>query len=108
MRTMTWAGEDPKGLDFRGSRRARASLRVLDPMRRHSNFSKAPGPQACYERCKRLAQFYAGCYMIAGLGLLDDVTMLSYEQMAIDDESQDNGASMRSGSPSMTITWLSI
>jgi trimethylamine--corrinoid protein Co-methyltransferase len=33
-----------------------------------------------------LPQFYAGCDMVAGLGLLDDVTMLSYEQMAIDDE----------------------
>jgi trimethylamine--corrinoid protein Co-methyltransferase len=33
-----------------------------------------------------MPQFYAGCDLVAGLGLLDDVTMLSYEQMVIDDE----------------------
>jgi len=88
MRTMTWAGGGPE--------RALISAGAGE-LAHHYGFSilcggivtsaKLPGPQACYEKMSSgLPQFYAGCDMIAGLGLLDDVTMLSYEQMVIDDE----------------------
>ena len=88
MRTMTWAGGGPE--------RALISAGAGE-LAHYYGFSilcggivtsaKLPGPQACYEKMSSgLPQFYAGCDMVAGLGLLDDVTMLSYEQMAIDDE----------------------
>jgi len=88
MRTMTWAGGGPE--------RALISAGAGE-LSHHYGFpilcggivtsAKLPGPQACYEKMSSgLPQFYAGCDMIAGLGLLDDVTMLSYEQMVIDDE----------------------
>ena len=88
MRTMTWAGGGPE--------RALISAGAGE-LAHHYGFSilcggivtsaKVPGPQACYEKMSSgMPQFYAGCDMIAGLGLLDDVTMLSYEQMVIDDE----------------------
>jgi len=88
MKTMTWAGGGPeRALISAGS----------GELAHHYGFpilcggivtsAKLPGPQACYEKMSSgLPQFYAGCDMIAGLGLLDDVTMLSYEQMVIDDE----------------------
>jgi trimethylamine--corrinoid protein Co-methyltransferase len=88
MRTMTWAGGGPE--------RALISAGAGE-LSHHYGFAilcggivasaKMPGAQACYEKMSSgLPQFYAGCDMIAGLGLLDDVTMLSYEQMVIDDE----------------------
>lgn len=88
MRTMTWAGGGPE--------RALISAGAGE-LAHHYGFAilcggivtsaKQPGPQACYEKMSSgLPQFYAGCDMVAGLGLLDDVTMLSYEQMVIDDE----------------------
>jgi trimethylamine--corrinoid protein Co-methyltransferase len=88
MRTMTWAGGGPE--------RALISAGAGE-LAHHYGFSilcggivtsaKLPGPQACYEKMSSgMPQFYAGCDMIAGLGLLDDVTMLSYEQMVIDNE----------------------
>jgi len=88
MKTMTWAGGGPE--------RALISAGAGE-LAHHYGFAilcggivtsaKVPGPQACYEKMSSgMPQFYAGCDMIAGLGLLDDVTMLSYEQMAIDDE----------------------
>lgn len=88
MRTMTWAGGGPE--------RALISAGAGE-LSHHYGFpilcggivtsAKLPGAQACYEKMSSgLPQFYAGCDMIAGLGLLDDVTMLSYEQMVIDDE----------------------
>ncbi len=88
MRTMTWAGGGPE--------RALISAGAGE-LAHHYGFSilcggivtsaKTPGPQACYEKMSSgLPQFYAGCDMVAGLGLLDDVTMLSYEQMVIDNE----------------------
>jgi len=88
MRTMTWAGGGPE--------RALISAGAGE-LAHHYGFAilcggivtsaKLPGPQACYEKMSSgMPQFYAGCDMVAGLGLLDDVTMLSYEQMAIDDE----------------------
>ncbi len=88
MKTMTWAGGGPE--------RALISAGAGE-LAHHYGFpilcggivtsAKLPGPQACYEKMSSgLPQFYAGCDMVAGLGLLDDVTMLSYEQMVIDDE----------------------
>jgi len=88
MKTMTWAGGGPE--------RALISAGAGE-LAHHYGFpilcggivtsAKQPGPQACYEKVTSgMPQFYAGCDMIAGLGLLDDVTMLSYEQMVIDDE----------------------
>ncbi|MGQ9586760.1 MAG: trimethylamine methyltransferase family protein [Thermoplasmata archaeon] len=88
MKTMTWAGGGPE--------RALISAGAGE-LAHHYGFpilcggivtsAKLPGPQACYEKmASGLPQFYAGCDMIAGLGLLDDVTILSYEQMVIDDE----------------------
>jgi len=88
MKTMTWAGGGPE--------RALISAGAGE-LAHHYGFSilcggivtsaKMPGPQSCYEKMSSgLPQFYAGCDMIAGLGLLDDVTMLSYEQMVIDNE----------------------
>jgi len=88
MRTMTWAGGGPE--------RALISAGAGE-IAHHYGFSilcggivtsaKTPGPQACYEKMSSgLPQFYTGCDMVAGLGLLDDVTMLSYEQMVIDNE----------------------
>jgi trimethylamine--corrinoid protein Co-methyltransferase len=88
MKTMTWAGGGPE--------RALISAGAGE-LAHHYGFAilcggivtsaKVPGPQACYEKMSSgLPQFYAGCDMVAGLGLLDDVTMLSLEQMAIDDE----------------------
>jgi trimethylamine--corrinoid protein Co-methyltransferase len=88
MRTMTWAGGGPE--------RALISAGAGE-LAHYYGFSilcggivtsaKLPGPQACYEKMSSgMPQFYAGCDMVAGLGLLDDVTMLSYEQMVIDDE----------------------
>ena len=88
MRTMTWAGGGPE--------RALISAGAGE-LAHHYGFSilcggivtsaKLPGPQACYEKMSSgMPQFYTGCDMIAGLGLLDDVTMLSYEQMVIDNE----------------------
>jgi len=88
MRTMTWAGGGPE--------RALISAGAGE-LAHHYGFAilcggivtsaKLPGPQACYEKMSSgMPQFYAGCDMVAGLGLLDDVTMLSYEQMVIDDE----------------------
>jgi trimethylamine--corrinoid protein Co-methyltransferase len=88
MRTMTWAGGGPE----------RALLSVAAGELAHYygfavlcggivTSAKTPGNQACYEKMSSgLPQFFAGCDMVAGLGLLDDVTMLSYEQMVIDDE----------------------
>jgi len=88
MRTMTWAGGGPE--------RALISAGAGELAHRYGfailcggivTSAKVPGPQACYEKMSSgMPQFYAGCDMIAGLGLLDDVTMLSYEQMVIDDE----------------------
>jgi trimethylamine--corrinoid protein Co-methyltransferase len=88
MRTMTWAGGGPE--------RALISAGAGE-IAHYYGFSilcggivtsaKTPGPQACYEKMSSgLPQFYTGCDMVAGLGLLDDVTMLSYEQMVIDNE----------------------
>ncbi|MCJ2532638.1 MAG: trimethylamine methyltransferase family protein [Candidatus Thermoplasmatota archaeon] len=88
MKTMTWAGGGPE--------RALISSGAGE-LARHYGFpilcggivtsAKEPGPQSCYEKMSSgLPQFFTGCDMIAGLGLLDDVTMLSYEQMVIDDE----------------------
>lgn len=88
MRTMTWAGGGPE--------RALISA-CAGELAHYYGFpilcggivtsAKEPGAQACYEKMSSgLPQFYAGCDMIAGLGLLDDVTMLSYEQLVIDDE----------------------
>ena len=88
MRTMTWAGGSPE--------RALISSGAAE-LAHHYGFpilcggivasAKVPGAQSCYEKMSSgLPQFFAGCDMIAGLGLLDDVTMLSYEQMVIDDE----------------------
>lgn len=88
MKTMTWAGGSPE--------RALISSGAGE-LAHHYGFAilcggivtsaKEPGAQSCYEKMSSgLPQFFAGCDMIAGLGLLDDVTMLSYEQMAIDDE----------------------
>jgi trimethylamine--corrinoid protein Co-methyltransferase len=88
MKTMTWAGGGPE--------RALISAGAGE-LAHHYGFAilcggivtsaKLPGPQACYEKMSSgMPQFYAGCDMIAGLGLLDDVTMLSYEQMVIDNE----------------------
>ncbi|MEM0343908.1 MAG: trimethylamine methyltransferase family protein [Thermoplasmata archaeon] len=88
MRTMTWAGGGPE--------RALISAGAGELAHMYGfpilcggivTSAKMPGPQACYEKMSSgMPQFYAGCDMIAGLGLLDDVTMLSYEQMVIDDE----------------------
>lgn len=88
MKTMTWAGGGPE--------RALISAGAGELAHRYGfsilcggivTSAKVPGPQACYEKMSSgMPQFYAGCDMIAGLGLLDDVTMLSYEQMVIDDE----------------------
>ena len=88
MRTMTWAGGGPE--------RALISAGAGELAHRYGfailcggivTSAKLPGPQACYEKMSSgMPQFYAGCDMVAGLGLLDDVTMLSYEQMVIDDE----------------------
>ena len=88
MKTMTWAGGSPE--------RALISSGAGE-MAHHYGFpilcggivasAKVPGAQSCYEKMSSgLPQFFAGCDMIAGLGLLDDVTMLSYEQMVIDNE----------------------
>ena len=88
MKTMTWAGGSPE--------RALISTGAGE-LAHHYGFAilcggivasaKEPGAQSCYEKMSSgLPQFLSGCDMIAGLGLLDDVTMLSYEQMAIDDE----------------------
>lgn len=88
MKTMTWAGGGPE--------RALISAGAGE-LAHHYGFAilcggivtsaKQPGAQACYEKMSSgMPQFYAGCDMIAGLGLLDDVTMLSYEQMVLDDE----------------------
>jgi len=88
MKTMTWAGGGPE--------RALISAGAGE-LAHHYGFAilcggivtsaKMPGPQSCYEKMSSgLPQFYTGCDMIAGLGLLDDVTMLSYEQMVIDNE----------------------
>jgi trimethylamine--corrinoid protein Co-methyltransferase len=88
MKTMTWAGGGPE--------RALISAGAGE-LSHHYGFpilcggivtsAKLPGPQAAYEKVTSgMPQFYAGCDMIAGLGLLDDVTMLSYEQLVIDDE----------------------
>ena len=88
MKTMTWAGGSPE--------RALISAGAAE-LAHHYGFpilcggivasAKVPGAQSCYEKMSSgLPQFFAGCDMIAGLGLLDDVTMLSYEQMIIDDE----------------------
>lgn len=88
MKTMTWAGGGPE--------RALISAGAGE-LAHHYGFAilcggivtsaKMPGPQACYEKMSSgMPQFYAGCDMVAGLGLLDDVTMLSYEQMVIDNE----------------------
>lgn len=88
MKTMTWAGGSPE--------RALISSGAAE-MAHHYGFpilcggivtsAKRPGAQSCYEKMSSgLPQFFAGCDMIAGLGLLDDVTMLSYEQMVIDNE----------------------
>ena len=88
MKTMTWAGGSPE--------RALISCGAAE-LAHYYGFpilcggivtsAKVPGAQSCYEKMSSgLPQFLAGCDMIAGLGLLDDVTMLSYEQMVIDDE----------------------
>jgi trimethylamine--corrinoid protein Co-methyltransferase len=88
MKTMTWAGGGPE--------RALISSGASE-IAHHYGFpilcggivtsAKVPGPQSCYEKMSSgLPQFYSGCDMIAGLGLLDDVSMLSFEQMVIDDE----------------------
>ncbi len=88
MKTMTWAGGGPE--------RALISAGAGE-LSHYYGFpilcggivtsAKLPGAQACYEKVTSgMPQFYAGCDMVAGLGLLDDVTMLSYEQMVIDDE----------------------
>jgi trimethylamine--corrinoid protein Co-methyltransferase len=88
MRTMTWAGGSPE--------RALISSGAGE-LAHHYGFpilcggivasAKVPGAQSCYEKMSSgLPQFFAGCDMIAGLGLLDDVTMLSYEQMVMDNE----------------------
>ncbi|UCE80747.1 MAG: trimethylamine methyltransferase family protein, partial [Methanobacteriota archaeon] len=88
MRTMTWAGGGPE--------RALISSGAGE-LAHHYGFpilcggivtsAKVPGAQSCYEKLSSgLPQFLTGCDMIAGLGLLDDVTLLSYEQMVIDDE----------------------
>ncbi|OGS41833.1 MAG: hypothetical protein A3K67_03085 [Euryarchaeota archaeon RBG_16_62_10] len=99
MRTMTWAGGGPE--------RALISAGAGE-LAHHYGFAilcggivtsaKLPGPQACYEKMSSgMPQFYAGCDMVAGLGLLDDVTMLSYEQMVIDDEMAKIMARLASG-----------
>lgn len=88
MKTMTWAGGSPE--------RALISSGAGELAHRYGfpilcggivASAKVPGAQSCYEKMSSgLPQFLSGCDMIAGLGLLDDVTMLSYEQMVIDDE----------------------
>jgi len=88
MRTMTWAGGGPeRALISAGAGELSHFYGFPILCGGIVTSAKLPGPQACYEKMSSgLPQFYAGCDMIAGLGLLDDVTMLSYEQMVIDDE----------------------
>ena len=88
MRTMTWAGGGPeRALISAGAGELAHFYGFAILCGGIVTSAKLPGPQACYEKMSSgMPQFYAGCDMIAGLGLLDDVTMLSYEQMVIDDE----------------------
>lgn len=88
MRTMTWAGGGPeRALISAGAGELAHFYGFSILCGGIVTSAKQPGAQACYEKMSSgLPQFYAGCDMIAGLGLLDDVTMLSYEQMVIDDE----------------------
>ncbi len=88
MRTMTWAGGGPeRALISAGAGELAHDYGFVILCGGIVTSAKLPGPQACYEKLSSgMPQFYAGCDMIAGLGLLDDVTMLSYEQMVIDDE----------------------
>jgi trimethylamine--corrinoid protein Co-methyltransferase len=49
--------------------------------------AKTLDAQACYEKViSGVPQVLAGCDMIAGIGLLDNCTTLSFEQLVIDDE----------------------
>ena len=49
--------------------------------------AKIPGAQACYEKLiSGISQVFSGCDMIAGIGLLDNCTTLSFEQLIIDEE----------------------
>ena len=49
--------------------------------------AKTPGAQACYEKLiSGIPQVLSGCDMIAGIGLLDNCTTLSFEQLLIDEE----------------------
>jgi trimethylamine--corrinoid protein Co-methyltransferase len=88
MKTMTWAGGSPERAlisSGAGALAHRYGFPILCGGIVTS--AKEPGAQSCYEKMSSgLPQFLSGCDMIAGLGLLDDVTMLSYEQMVIDDE----------------------
>lgn len=88
MRTMTWAGGGPeRALISAGAGELAHNYGFPILCGGIVTSAKLPGPQACYEKMSSgMPQFYAGCDMVAGLGLLDDVTMLSYEQMVIDDE----------------------
>ncbi len=88
MKTMTWAGGGPeRALISAGAGELAHYYGFAILCGGIVTSAKQPGPQACYEKVTSgMPQFYAGCDMIAGLGLLDDVTMLSYEQMVIDDE----------------------
>jgi trimethylamine--corrinoid protein Co-methyltransferase len=88
MKTMTWAGGGPeRALISAGSGELAHHYGLPILCGGIVTSAKVPGPQSCYEKMSSgLPQFYAGCDMVAGLGLLDDVTMLSYEQMVIDNE----------------------
>jgi trimethylamine--corrinoid protein Co-methyltransferase len=88
MKTMTWAGGSPERALLSSGSGALAHYYGFPILCGGIVASaKEPGAQSCYEKMSSgLPQFFAGCDMIAGLGLLDDVTMLSYEQMVIDDE----------------------
>lgn len=49
--------------------------------------AKVPGAQACYEKLiSGISQVFSCCDMIAGIGLLDNCTTLSFEQLLIDEE----------------------
>ncbi len=88
MKTMTWAGGGPeRALISSGAGELAHWYGFPILCGGIVTSAKVPGPQSCYEKMSSgMPQFYAGCDMIAGLGLLDDVSMLCYEQMVIDNE----------------------
>jgi trimethylamine--corrinoid protein Co-methyltransferase len=88
MKTGTWAGGSPeRALISAAAGELAKYYNMPSLVGGFVTSAKTPGAQACYEKLiSGIPQVLSGCDMVAGIGLLDNCTTLSFEQLLIDEE----------------------